>query len=707
MDIDNLARDYAEVPPTAAAFDTETTGLHIIHDRPFVFQFGWYNAYDALGFIYAIDLEVTSKQIIDDAIRIWHMLVKSAPIYLGHNVKFDLHMLSNYGVPYTGNNIHDTQIFIRMAHDNIPSRAGGVSLTLKTYAVKYLSSTAKDPQKLIKKQQTEKAKIFNNQLQARFNKIGPGPRGNTWTIRDMKTLLDDIVFDVSDLEEPYLRAYYQWYNNLNQYIRRNMTTALVKSEDIPYTMVDRNILITYAFWDIIDTLEVYRVTNPVIKARSNELGLKLEQDCIMPLYRMERVGFKIDYNYLAAAKGLVKGYIRELREELYDLAGTVLTISQHKLIKKILMDRFGSELGSTNKEEVTEHLSKLPDGDEKRFLQVVQELRTLEKWYTTYITRYLNNCTADDPRVYTTIHQVGAASGRVTSDFQQFPKGQIAKQDGTVLFNPRKMVLSEGNGLVYLDYSQIELRFQALYTILLKEPDLNLCRAYMPYKCYNQNDEDFDYNNRDHINHWKDWNWYLQENNNKWEPLDLHGATAKHAFHVDESHPNWAKYRAYGKRTNFAKNYGAQWGRIRAMFPELSDQEITDIDEAYYKAFPGILKYQEYCNIMANAQPYVTNMFGVKYYNVSGHNLINMLIQGSAAYYLKIKIVEVDKYLRDKYSVFQMNIHDEMSFIWDQRDDFSIFYDIKRIMEDWEDAPIPIVADMELTTTNWAEKEEI
>jgi DNA polymerase I-like protein with 3'-5' exonuclease and polymerase domains len=84
-----------------------------------------------------------------------------------------------------------------------------------------------------------------------------------------------------------------------------------------------------------------------------------------------------------------------------------------------------------------------------------------------------------------------------------------------------------------------------------------------------------------------------------------------------------------------------------------------------------------------------------------------MLIQGSGAYFLKSKIIEIDRYLADKHSRFQMNIHDELSFIWDERDDFSIFYDIKRIMETWEDCMVPIVADMEITHTNWAEKEEV
>ena len=36
-------RLFKQQAPEVAAFDTETTGLHIILDKPFLFQFGWIN----------------------------------------------------------------------------------------------------------------------------------------------------------------------------------------------------------------------------------------------------------------------------------------------------------------------------------------------------------------------------------------------------------------------------------------------------------------------------------------------------------------------------------------------------------------------------------------------------------------------------------------------------------------------------------------
>ena len=144
---------------------------------------------------------------------------------------------------------------------------------------------------------------------------------------------------------------------------------------------------------------------------------------------------------------------------------------------------------TTNSEELSKLHSDLkhtqPDHPAIEFIEVLQELRTLEKWYSTYIVRFIKDFREEDGKLYTSINQSGTVSGRVTSDFQQFPKDAIVTVDGREIFHPRKMVIAQDgdyDAIVYLDYSQIELRLQAFYTILIGHPDLNLCRAYSPYK---------------------------------------------------------------------------------------------------------------------------------------------------------------------------------------------------------------------------------
>ena len=144
------------------------------------------------------------------------------------------------------------------------------------------------------------------------------------------------------------------------------------------------------------------------------------------------------------------------------------------------------------------------------------------------------------------------------------------------------------------------------------------------------------------------------------------------------------------------------------MFPEYDAERCRKIDAAYYTAFPGVKAYHAYC-YDRQQYSYTTNLFGIRYYNVSGHKLINMLVQGSAAFYLKLKIIQLYKYSKEHNlkTRWQMQIHDELSWEHHIDDDPAEFFAFKRIMEDWDEALVPIVADMEVTTTTWAEKVEV
>ena len=144
------------------------------------------------------------------------------------------------------------------------------------------------------------------------------------------------------------------------------------------------------------------------------------------------------------------------------------------------------------------------------------------------------------------------------------------------------------------------------------------------------------------------------------------------------------------------------------MFPDYDDETIHKIDDAYYTAFRGVKNYHEYCYRIVQEQPYVSNLFGVKYYGLTGHKLINCLVQGSGAYLLKERIFELDKFIQtnELKSRMQMQIHDEISFeIYPGEEKY--IKEFKRIMQDIKDTLVPIVADLEFTETTWADKEEV
>jgi DNA polymerase-1 len=691
-------------------FDTETTGLNIKYDLPFLLPWGYMSLDYKTAYIYCVDRDADSDLFTQTALVI-ERLAKQKGL-CGHNIKYDIHMLDNIGVSLP-DDLHyiDTMVLIRLAHDALTPENGGPPLGLKEYAVKYIDRSAKDNERIVKAERTSISKEYNRTLKDVLYKVD-----RKWTLKYIDEYFKDVLHSVDTLDENVRPAYLEWYCDIPEQIRNNMTSGRVESDDIPYNLLNRQQVTEYAMYDIVWTMEVYLQCIAAVEARQNMDALKREEEMIPALVRMEACGFQIDGEYVRQVTKDLAQYLKERRDALFNLVQETIGVGQHAKIKEILNNKYNLNVVATGKEDLNriydELKAKTPDAEVVQFIGLVQELRTLEKWYATYLLRFVRELDLGHTRIYTQINQVGTVSGRVTSDFQQFPKYGVDKADGTPLFHPRRMIVkSDGfKGIAYLDYSQVELRLQALYTILVGEPDLNLCRAYMPYQCLTADGIEFNYENPDHIKHAYDWKWYLKEDTAKeWEATDVHAATTHVAFpDLDTKSDEFKKLRGkVGKRVNFAKNYGAQFNKIKTMFPDYDDETIHRIDDAYYGAFPGVKKYHEYCYTIVDLQPYVPNLFGVKYYGLSGHKLINCLVQGSGAYLLKERIKEVDDYIQSNHlkSRLQMQIHDELSYeIYPGEEEH--VYKFQEIMQKFEGSYVPIVADLEFTTTSWADKYE-
>jgi len=530
-----ILAQYRDDPPKAAAFDTETTGLHIINDRPFVFQFGWVSEKTLDIYAYAIDL---TAQPSDAMIRAWHDTVVSAPIYLAHNVKYDMHMLHNNKTPYMGSNLSDSQFYIRFAHDNISARFGGVLLGLKEYVSKYIDLGAKDHDRLIQAQRSYIAKQYNVKLRAALG----------WTAARVDAFFDDFTNSIEDLPtvQDYL-AYFNWVNTLPAYLQK--VRGKITKDDISYAEVDRKLLLDYAIEDIVYALKVYLNTYETIELRGTQEGLRRENEIIPMLWDIERQGFAVDRPYVDESYVRMKRYILQRRADFKELVGMDITVNQHKELHKFFVQQ-GVILPSMDNDAFNSFLHNHKDHYCADVIRIIQELRTLEKWFSTYLKRF-----KDVDMVYTQINQVGAATLRMSSDFQQFPKKGLKDKDGNELFNPRRAVrVPVGYDLVaYLDYSQIELRVQALYTLLLGVPDINLCRAYMPLNC-TRDGVHYDPNDKGVRDTWHLPGWILDEDGTSdWTPTDVHGATTKAAFNITEADPRYADLRSLGKRVNFAR----------------------------------------------------------------------------------------------------------------------------------------------------------
>lgn len=660
--------------PYYISIDTETTGLHITLDKPFLMSIAIVES-DQPTKGYALSIPLTDEMIptIKECL---YPLLGIAKKIIFFNAKFDTHMLYNKEIDLIQefkNKITDVSIHARIALPSLSPREGGPVLKLKLLAQKYIDENARYYEhqvamlkKEIKVKQTKKIKELG------------------YKIKDLDEFLNDKINDVNDLP---------------QELKDILTDESLNPDN--YSNIEINTLRIYAIYDAIYTIELYLYFLPICIERKQLEIVDREEKNIPILWGMERCGFKLNIPYLKESKLKLKEYILNLRKELNELSETPYKIGQHDKWKEFFQTKFNIKLPASDESSLSE-IHEPPVA--KRIAEIIIELRSLEKWYSTYICKWEKDIEKTD-RIYTSFNQCGAVSGRFSSDFQQFPKEPLKDKEGNIIYNPRKLVEISGDGydsLVFIDFSSEELRIQAIYTILVGNPDENLCRAYMPYNCKNENNEIFDY--KKDLKTFKDHTWYLlEEEGTEWSPTDLHDKTTLAAFpELEKGTAEFKHCRKMAKSTNFACNYGANVNTLIKQFgysPDLANK----LYNAYNKAFPGIKSYKNYVYNILQQQNYITNLFGRRYYEASAHKCCNYLIQGSGADYLKIKLIELDEFLKPYKSRIICTIHDEIVFEI-HKDEMFLIQQIKEIMENLEGSPIPMVSEVEITYTTWDEK---
>jgi DNA polymerase-1 len=134
--------------------------------------------------------------------------------------------------------------------------------------------------------------------------------------------------------------------------------------------------------------------------------------------------------------------------------------------------------------------------------------------------------------------------------------------------------------------------------------------------------------------------------------------------------------------------------------------------DGFKMTYPNVRVYQNYVQQELGAKGFVTNLYGRKYYMDDSSNYYkcnNYLIQGSAADMLKEVEIKICEFLKNKKSRFIMPIHDEVQIEIPPEEESIVPKKIKEIMEDVMDKipHIPIVAEVEKTSTTWAAKKGV
>lgn len=681
MDCDEIIKNS---PPSVMlfGFDTETDTkidmskkdndtINIMHDMPFLLQFGYDNKIFLADFRDFTDI-VAIHNCFDT-------LVKKSKLALAQNIKFDINMLWNTGYVWNSKNCCDLMSISRLALESKSLREGGMPLALKPLANKLLgpeyARAGHEVDVALRILWQDKLKDLERLLKPyKINR-----RAINEALKDVAGTLDQFTDEV--------RSVWETWN--------------IRSK-VSYKDVDKQLMHQYGAIDVILVLELAKLLLPIIKDKQQMPVLKREMQLIMPLVRMERTGYEVDKSYLIKCKQALIFETNAIKQQNIKLSGCSIAPNQHQAIKNMLLSKFGYTLESTDKNQMQIILAtdKTIPEDARQYLDNVMYLRTLEKWITTYINPMLHKLNSTgDTKVYTQYNSNGAVSGRFTSNFQQFPKNPIiSRLGGFELFHPRKMFIVDKDypELAYIDYSQVELRLQAEYTYYASSGygDVNMLRAYMPFKCIE-----------------KEGKFYFEENPTiEWHGVDLHTQSTQQAFPtVDPTSKEFKKLRSLGKRVNFALIYGASLKRVQFALSDCDPAVVSKLYNGFHERFINVKTYSNWVskNWTIN-KGYVTNLLGRRYY-ISEYNdvykLNNYLIQGSAADIIKVVIIKVDKFLRDNHLKTRLQgcIHDELC-ICVAEGEHDVINKIKHIMETAVKTYVPLVAEISVSTTNWAEK---
>ena len=438
-DIETMWFDYIkEDMPRYFAYDTETTGLNFMKDKPFLVIFGFNKN------VYLWDAEFKEATY-----KMFEIVRKAKKMLFAHNAKYDYHMLHNIGTPIPDDiELSDSITLFRLISDCDDDFQ---SMRLEKLGEKYVDPEAKfaghEIKKMLEKMRAERKKRVCSNYKAL---TGEKSFKDAWeTFSKRVRFITEYHEAFEEFEEP---TYYDAF--------------IVKP-----TLVKQ-----YAIDDVVIILEFLNVAGKLYanKYYDNKTGKidnrtwHRENKLIRGIAAMERNGFKVDVDYLIKSHYKVEEFRDLLYAKLHHLTQSDWKVGQHAEIKLYFYLEFGIELASSDKKAI----SGLMHHENKKVAEIARlilKLRTVDKWLSTYIDGVLNKIVEvnGEWKLFTSLNNNGAISGRVSCDLQQMPKYAIYETDADnemlletslgengdhELFHPRKFVIpSDGYKLYFAD----------------------------------------------------------------------------------------------------------------------------------------------------------------------------------------------------------------------------------------------------------------
>lgn len=439
--------------------------------------------------------------------------------------------------------------------------------------------------------------------------------------------------------------------------------------------VDKTMLKEYACEDADITLQLSNVFRPKLQEEGVEMLYRdVEAPLIPVLASMERYGVFIDVPALQGYSKQLLEEIREIEDRIYQYAGFRFNIASPKQLGEVLFDRL-KIVASPKKTKTRQYstgeeiLSKLVH--HHPIVQEILDYRSLTKLKSTYVDTFPLLIHPVTGRVHTSYNQAVTATGRLSSNNPNLQNIPIRTERGREI--RRAFITGDPDYvLVAADYSQIELRIIAHLS-----GDVQMQKAFR-------------------------------------EGLDIHTATAAGIHGVDPEEVT-QEQRRYAKMVNFGIIYGiSAFGLAERL--NIARGEAASIIEGYFRQYPQIREYMDFCIVQARERGYVETMLGRRRYlrditsgnsfmrQFAERNAINAPIQGTSADMIKIAMVRISKRLKEAglQSHMMMQVHDELVFEVKREELDQVKEMIIREMRDALPLSIPIEVDIK-SGDNWLE----
>jgi len=268
-------------------------------------------------------------------------------------------------------------------------------------------------------------------------------------------------------------------NKLKSLSPRLLNQPMIEYEEIAGSssgkleLVCPTIVTIYGASDAICTLDLYNffIKQEIVKSRMTIYNL--EKRAMFVVMEMEGNLVRIDKVYLEGLKEKAEKRLKEIENEIYDLAGHHFNIGSPQQVGKVLFEELGYKYPLKNKtasgQYVTDSATLEKISDVYPVVKKIVEFRALGKLLGTYINNLLRNCD-EDGFVKLNFKQTGTDTGRFSSpggkglevdgfsgvNVQAIPKEPT--EDNPDLDLRKAFITRDGKTMVAIDYENEEMR---------------------------------------------------------------------------------------------------------------------------------------------------------------------------------------------------------------------------------------------------------